>query len=113
MEFALHVEELILNFCIKIRNRWERPDPSKKPSDLRNVYLCIISPFKSTKEEDDSIDNSQEEVSRKAMQKLICLGVVTYCYLKCRYCFTQWNLHVIKDTLTIVPYQEPVNFQKL
>ena len=63
MEFALHVEELILNFRIKIRSRWERPDPSKKPSNLRNAYLCIISPFKSTKEEDDSTNNLQEEVS--------------------------------------------------
>ena len=64
MEFALHVEELILNFRIKIRNRWEKPDPNKKPSTPRNVYLCFISPFKCTTEEDDSFDNSQEEVSR-------------------------------------------------
>ena len=68
MEFALHVEELILTFHIKIRNGWKRPDPSKKASNLRNAYLCITSPFKSTKEEADSITNLQEEVSRITMQ---------------------------------------------
>ena len=74
MEFALHVEELILNFrIIKIRNRWEKPDQIKKPSYLRNAYLWINSLFQSTKEENDSIDNSHEEVSRNIIAELICL----------------------------------------
>ena len=99
MEFALHIEELILNIrFIKIRNRWEKPDPSKKPSNLRNTYLCIISHFKSTKEEDD---NLQEEVSGDLESNNIVL-ISFSTTMECPNTFG-----------TIVPYQKVVHFSEV
>ena len=73
MEFALHFEELISNIHVK-KNTWKRSDLNQVPSlwkrsDLNQVQsfvekasLHIFSLIK-TKDEEDSIDNSQEEVN--------------------------------------------------
>ena len=68
MEFVLHVQELLISCpCVLPRQRknkrWEKPDPDEKHSKKWKVYLYIITFFNSDEKEDDSIGNSQEEVS--------------------------------------------------
>ena len=68
MEFTLHVQELFFFHCILSKNRefcrkWKQPDEDKKTSKKWIWYLYFMTFFSLKKKEDDSVANSQEEVS--------------------------------------------------
>ena len=68
MEFVLNVQELCISCqcvfpCKKNNKSWKKPDPDEEDSNKWKFYLYIVTFFNSDEKEDDSIGNSQEEVS--------------------------------------------------